>query len=320
MGMLRLVRPANIVTAIADILAGVIIAGYPVTATSSFDSLQAVLLLIIATIGLYSGGVVFNDVFDAAIDKIERPERPIPSGVVSKRAATLLALVLFVIAVVAASFVHPERFLSVSVLFAVTIAIAAVVYDKWGKHHSLLGPLNMGLCRGLNLLLGMSIVPASLSQYGWLAIFPIIYIAAITMISRDEVHGGKKITLYGAVWCGLSLFNRIDRYYLFCLYQRAIFIRDRFYCFVHRDDWLAIEQSHQRSCCQKYPAVCKSSGIIRDINGCRMGGCFWICWFGIDHFMSFAGIHLAGKVVCGDIIDMQPMKTALRILIDLFIN
>jgi 4-hydroxybenzoate polyprenyltransferase len=200
MGMLRLMRPANIVTAIADILAGVIIAGYSITATSTFDSLQAVLLLIIATIGLYGGGVVLNDVFDADIDKIERPERPIPSGVVSKGAATSLALVLFTIAIIAASLVHHERFSSVSVLITVIIAIAAVVYDKWGKHHSFLGPLNMGLCRGLNLLLGMSIAPASLSQYGWLAVFPIIYIAAITMISRDEVHGGKRTTLYAAAF------------------------------------------------------------------------------------------------------------------------
>ncbi|HKO79855.1 MAG TPA: UbiA-like protein EboC, partial [Chitinophagaceae bacterium] len=199
-GLLRLMRPANIVTAIADILAGVIIAGYPFSSTSSLHSLIPVFLLIAATIGLYGGGVVFNDVFDADIDKIERPERPIPSGVVSKKSATVLAVVLLVMAIVAASFVHEERFASLPVLFAVIIAIAAVVYDKWGKHHNWLGPVNMGLCRGFNLLLGMSIIPESVLQYGWLGIFPVIYIAAITMISRDEVHGGKRITLYAAAF------------------------------------------------------------------------------------------------------------------------
>jgi len=200
MGLLRLMRPANIVTAIADILAGVIISGYSISATSSLDSLLPVFLLLLTTIGLYGGGVVFNDVFDAGIDKIERPERPIPSGTVSKRSATLLALLLFAMAIISASFVDKERFVSLPLLFTVIIAIAAVVYDKWGKHHSLLGPVNMGLCRGFNLLLGMSIVPASISQYGWLGIFPVIYIAAITMISRDEVYGGKRITLYAAAF------------------------------------------------------------------------------------------------------------------------
>jgi 4-hydroxybenzoate polyprenyltransferase len=56
----------------------------------------------------------------------------------------------------------------------------------------------MGICRGLNLLLGMSILPAVLPRYGYIAIVPVIYIAAITMISRGEVHGGKKKILYGA--------------------------------------------------------------------------------------------------------------------------
>ncbi len=169
MGLLRLMRPANIVTAIADILAGVIISGYAISATSSLNSLLPVFLLIFTTIGLYGGGVVFNDVFDADIDKIERPERPIPSGTVSKRSATLLALFLFAMAIIAASFVDKEGFVSLPVLFAIIIAIAAVVYDKWGKHHSLLGPINMGLCRGFNLLLGMSIVPASCyrNMDGW---------------------------------------------------------------------------------------------------------------------------------------------------------
>jgi 4-hydroxybenzoate polyprenyltransferase len=56
----------------------------------------------------------------------------------------------------------------------------------------------MGLCRGLNLLLGISILPFEV-QYCWLlAVVPIIYIASITMISRGEVHGGSKATLYTA--------------------------------------------------------------------------------------------------------------------------
>ena len=209
-GFLRLMRPANIVTAISDILAGIIIAGYFINSASSGYSLFPVFLLVLSTIGLYGGGVVFNDVFDAAIDKTERPERPIPSGLISKKSATILALLLLLTAIVAASFVHEDGLFSLSGLLAVAIAIAAVVYDKWGKHHDLLGPVNMGLCRGLNLLLGMSIVPAMVEQYWWLGIFPIIYIGAITMISRDEVHGGKKKTLYAAAFFYLIVLAAIS--------------------------------------------------------------------------------------------------------------
>ena len=207
-GYLRLMRPANIVTAVADILAGVVIAGYASTG-NQFSSLLPVFLLILSTIGLYGGGVVFNDVFDSKLDAIERPERPIPSGLVSKTNATALALCLYAMALIAAAFVHPQVF-SLSFLFAVIIAVLATVYDKWSKHHSLFGPVNMGLCRGFNLLLGMSINPTAVMQYWWLAIFPVIYIGAITMISRDEVYGGKRITLCLAAFFYLIVLSTIS--------------------------------------------------------------------------------------------------------------
>lgn len=197
-GYLRLMRLANIVTAVSDILAGITIACYAVGKEWSQLSFLPVLLLIVSTIGLYGGGVVFNDVFDADLDKVERPERPIPSGLIPKNSAALFASLLLLLAVIAAALVHKEVFSS-SFFLALATAVAALIYDKWGKHHSLLGPVNMGLCRGLNLMLGMSIFPEALAQYWFISFIPIVYIAAITMISRGEVHGGKKTTLFGAV-------------------------------------------------------------------------------------------------------------------------
>ncbi len=186
-GFLRLTRPANIVTAISDILAGAAIAGY----AGGLNELPSVLLLVVATIGLYGGGVVFNDVFDATLDRVERPERPIPSGLISEKEGMFLGLSLLTLGVAAAFIINAFP----SGIIALATAIAALIYDKWGKHHNFLGPLNMGICRGLNLLLGMSLVPAVIYQYGHLAIVPILYIASITMISRGEVHGGKSKTI-----------------------------------------------------------------------------------------------------------------------------
>ena len=83
---------------------------------------------------------------------------------------------------------------SLSAILATTVAITALLYDKYGKHQTILGPLNMGVCRGGNLLLGVSAVPAAVGDRWYLALIPIIYIAAITAISQGEVYGGKKIT------------------------------------------------------------------------------------------------------------------------------
>lgn len=195
-GYLRLMRPANIVTAISDILAGIAIAIYFIGIQPGEIQLLPALLMVLATIGLYGGGVVFNDVFDAALDKVERPERPIPSGLIQKRKAAILGAALLTGGIVAARFVHHHFF--PSGFIALVIAIAALVYDKWTKHHIFLGPLNMGACRGLNLLLGMSLFPEAVYHYWGICLIPMLYIAAITMISKGEVHGGKKQILYTA--------------------------------------------------------------------------------------------------------------------------
>ncbi len=200
-GYLRLMRPANILTAITDILAGIAITGFLASGMPDVQAALQIVCLAIATIGLYGGGVVFNDVFDASLDKTERPERPIPSGVISRTEAVVLGVYLLLLGILAAFTISEQ-----SGFIAIATALAALVYNRWGKHHALAGPLNMGLCRGLNLLLGMSILPDGPLRHGWLGLVPVLYIAAITMISRDEVHGGKTRTLriaalgYGVVY------------------------------------------------------------------------------------------------------------------------
>ncbi len=197
----QLTRPANILTAIADILAGVAISGLTVELADKgrgwfyVPDLDKIIFLIVSTIGLYGGGVVLNDFFDADLDKIERPERPIPSGKVSKIAAFFLGVILLSIGIQAAAFVSLA-----SAVIAVVVAILIVLYDGWGKHHSFIGPLNMGLCRGGNLLLGISAVPLAISQLWYVTIIPVIYIAAITLVSRGEVHGAKNNSLRIAGW------------------------------------------------------------------------------------------------------------------------
>jgi len=194
---LRLMRPANIITAIADILAGFAVSGAALHLLTDGPGatdylLFSLLWLILSTIGLYGGGVVFNDVFDADLDRVERPERPIPSGLASVTSASLLGLFLLIIGVTAAFLVS-----TLSGIIAVIIAALALLYDAWGKHQTIIGPINMGLCRGFNLMLGVSAVPVAVQELWFLALIPVVYIAAITMISRGEVHGKNRKALVG---------------------------------------------------------------------------------------------------------------------------
>lgn len=186
----QLTRPANVVTAISDVIAGAAIATLYLPSGDWQWPVAALLLVSLSTIGLYAGGVVYNDVFDAQLDATERPERPIPSGRVSRKSAAVFGGVLFAIGIVAASLIS-----MVSGIIALAIVLSCLVYDKWAKHHVVFGPVIMGLCRGLNLLLGMSLFAEALSQVWALSFIPIIYVAAITVISRGEVHGGKRLPL-----------------------------------------------------------------------------------------------------------------------------
>ncbi len=214
---LQLMRPANIVTAWADVLAGFATSGSIIFSSEIYSgetliNLIPLIWLLLSTTGLYGGGIVFNDVFDAEIDAKERPNRPIPSGKASYWKATLLGSLLLTLGVLAAVQVS---WLSGTLAFS--IAAAAMIYNAYSKHHPVFGPLNMGICRGGNLLLGVSVVSSKIPEYWFLALLPIIYIAAITTLSRNEVNGGDSnnsvialllISIVIAGLLGLCLLNK----------------------------------------------------------------------------------------------------------------
>lgn len=206
----ELLRPANLVTAGADVLAGFFVA----TGATTLDLLPAnPLWLILASIGLYGGGVALNDALDAEIDAVERPERPIPRGAVPRRHALRLGFALLA-AGSAAAFVYDPA----SGLLAVVIAGLVLLYDARLKHHAAGGPIAIGLCRGLNLLLGLSTLPWMVGAFWWLALIPLLFTAGIGLLSRGEVHGGGvwpprlAAALVGGAILGFALLEGSDHY------------------------------------------------------------------------------------------------------------
>src|SRR4051794_2039716 len=81
---LQLIRLPNILTAAADSLAGWLLV------TGSVAEPWNWLPLVAASMVLYAAGTALNDVFDFSIDRAERPDRPLPSGRVSRRSAAWL--------------------------------------------------------------------------------------------------------------------------------------------------------------------------------------------------------------------------------------
>ena len=182
----ELTRPANVVTALSDIMAGLAIVGF-VFGRLGYQFYPA-LFLGLSSMSLYAGGVVFNDVFDHKLDSIERPERALPSGRIKRSEAIIGGIVLGALGIFLAFWQS-----RLSGIVAIFITLFALFYDWKGKHMRILGPIIMGMCRAFNLLLGMSVYELGVLEHFPIIAIPLIYIAAITLVSRGEVHGGKAI-------------------------------------------------------------------------------------------------------------------------------
>jgi len=133
----RLGRVSNLPTVWSNTLAGMVLAGAPLTPT-------VFAWLALATSLLYVGGMFLNDAFDQAIDARERPERPIPAGAVGAGEVYGVGFGLLGCGVAIVWRVGGERALFASL----ALACAIVLYDAWHKKN-VLSPALMGACRVL---------------------------------------------------------------------------------------------------------------------------------------------------------------------------
>jgi 4-hydroxybenzoate polyprenyltransferase len=176
--LLELIRFPNLFTAVADVVAGILIVSGSHVPRITF------LLLIICTTAIYAGGCVLNDLCDRRKDAKERPQRPIPSGKVSLGEARILLVLLFGLGLTASFFVGLTAF-----LIAMLLILLVILYDTRTKDNDFVGPANMGACRSLNLFLGMS---PGISAAGVAFVFPLlsfVYVYSLTTLSRFEVKG-----------------------------------------------------------------------------------------------------------------------------------
>jgi 4-hydroxybenzoate polyprenyltransferase len=160
---LRLFRLPNVFTALADVAMGY------ACAHASFEPVGPLVCLLGASALLYTAGMVLNDVYDAEIDARERPWRPVASGRISIRTARNLGFTLLLVgvAVGAAAGLLPNTSASPgwrSSAVAGLLALSILLYDGVAKS-TWAGPLVMGSCRFLNVLLGASL--GVLATDGW---------------------------------------------------------------------------------------------------------------------------------------------------------
>jgi 4-hydroxybenzoate polyprenyltransferase len=188
----QLVRLPALPTALADICLGAL-------ATHALPARGLAFgLLLVASGCLYSGGMVWNDFFDLEQDRRERPFRPLPSGRVTPGAAARLGAALLAAGVLCALLAGWVLKAAAPAVLAGLIAAAVLLYDGWLKR-TWAGPVGMGACRFLNVLLGVS-VSGTLAwpQGAHLAAVVGLYIVGVTWFARTEARASSQAALRGA--------------------------------------------------------------------------------------------------------------------------
>ncbi len=191
---LRLLRVPNLATAVADALAGYLIVAGPADVEMPP---AACWFAIAAVVCAYAGGVVLNDVCDVALDRRERPERPLPSGAISVRAAATVATALLAAGVAAASAAAVAVRSPWPALVGATLTAAIWIYDRRATRAAF-GPVVMGGCRALAWLLGMTAAGGPTAPHQWtIPAGMAVYVAGITLVARDEAGRSRAAPVLG---------------------------------------------------------------------------------------------------------------------------
>jgi 4-hydroxybenzoate polyprenyltransferase len=188
--LLELVRLPNIFTAPADVVMGMAVTGAPLTLANAS--------LLLASALAYAGGMALNDAFDARLDAMERPERPIPSGRFTRSAAFWLGAACLAGCLGLAASAGQRPF-----AVAVLLVAAIVLYDGAAKP-TWAGPATMAACRALNAGLGASVGVLDLASAQPVAIL-FLYILVVTIVSRFEVIAAPVAVVRAAAGAFLAL-------------------------------------------------------------------------------------------------------------------
>ena len=199
---LRLLRAANVFTALTDVTMGY------ACVQRGLVPLPPLAGLLAASALLYLAGMVLNDVFDIDDDRRERPQRPLPAGRISLRTARILGLTLLLAGLVAGWLTAVAVAPMGRSGFVVTLLAGCILLYDGGIKATPLGPLLMGTCRSLNVLLGASLggtdiagdVVLTFPTYVLVAALGMgVYVAGVTWYARREAESSEGWHLAGAL-------------------------------------------------------------------------------------------------------------------------
>lgn len=170
-----------------------------IIALGNLPSITVAVLGFLTASLLLAGTMVLNDVQDAQIDKVNSPERPIPSGKVGTREAYVLSAILSGLAIVTSALLG-----LVTLLTAVLALVLMAYYNTRGKKTGLLGNAVVSFNVALPFLFGGLAVNGISNLRPLLFIFFLLAFLAnlarevtkgISDISGDRAQGVKTLAV-----------------------------------------------------------------------------------------------------------------------------
>jgi geranylgeranylglycerol-phosphate geranylgeranyltransferase len=141
-GIPKLLRPLNATIAFVSVVAGAS------TVTYSLGDLRIIMGALSASLVLMSGNAI-NDVYDLEADRVNKPDRPLPRGDLTRRQAQLIAMILAGSAVAIGYKINANCFL-ISLLYASVFYL----YAAWMKPIGFVGNVVVSSGTGMSLIYG----------------------------------------------------------------------------------------------------------------------------------------------------------------------
>jgi geranylgeranylglycerol-phosphate geranylgeranyltransferase len=177
-GLVDLTRPGNVVAAGVLTFTGSFVA-------SGFGAAPVpVAAAVAATAFATAAGNAVNDYFDREVDRVNRPDRPIPRGAVTARVGVAFSGLLFLGAVVAAVALP-----AAAIAIAVANLLALLAYTKLFKGLPGVGNVVVAYLTGSTFLFGA----AAVGRVADPAVIVLFALAALATLSREIVKDVEDI-------------------------------------------------------------------------------------------------------------------------------
>ncbi len=157
----------------------------------SLDKLTINIIIgVVSYIFLAASGNTINDIYDIEIDKINRPERPIPRGSISLKQAKKLYFLYLGIGIIL-SYLNTLIFSLTWIILVLVPFFGFIgwVYAKWGKKSGFLGNIIVGVSFSIGLVYGAYLNSEIIPPY----ILYFFITAFSLLVAREIIKGCEDI-------------------------------------------------------------------------------------------------------------------------------